>query len=69
MGGIGSDAAVEAADIVFMKDNPASLLDALKVAKETKKIVWQNIVLAWHKSSNNDLWYCRISRNVGGSFC
>lgn len=46
MGGIGSDAAVEAADIVFMKDNPASLLDALKVAKDTKKIVWQNIVLA-----------------------
>lgn len=46
MGGIGSDAAVEAADIVFMKDNPASLLDALKVAKDTKKIVWQNIILA-----------------------
>ncbi len=37
---------MEAADIVFMKDNLASLLDALKMAKDTKKIVWQNIVLA-----------------------
>lgn len=46
MGGIGSDAAVEAADIVFMRDNPASLLDALKVAKDTRNIVVQNIVLA-----------------------
>lgn len=46
MGGIGSDAAIEAADIVFMKDDPRSLLMALKVAKETKKIVWQNIVMA-----------------------
>lgn len=46
MGGLGSDAAVEAADIVFMNDSPGSLLTAMKVARQTKKIVWQNIVMA-----------------------
>ncbi len=46
MGGMGSDAAVEAGDIVFMNDSPSSLLTAINVAGETKKIVWQNIVMA-----------------------
>lgn len=46
MGGIGSDAAIEAADIVLMTDEPSKLVDALKVAKRTRRIVWQNIGFA-----------------------
>ncbi|MBM7558043.1 heavy metal translocating P-type ATPase [Halanaerobacter jeridensis] len=46
MGGLGSDAAIEAADIVLMKDKPSNLTEAVKVAHFTRKIVWQNIVLA-----------------------
>lgn len=47
MGGIGSDAAIEAADIVLMDDQPSKIIDALKVAGKTKKIVWQNIIFAF----------------------
>ena len=43
MGGIGSDAAIEAADVVLMKDNPGALIDAIKIARKTNKILWQNI--------------------------
>lgn len=46
MGGIGSDAAIEAADIVLMTDEPSKLATALKIAKKTRSIVWQNIVFA-----------------------
>jgi len=46
MGGIGSDAAIEAADIVLMTDEPSKLADAFKVARKTRKIVWQNIIFA-----------------------
>ncbi|WP_353894043.1 heavy metal translocating P-type ATPase [Proteinivorax hydrogeniformans] len=46
MGGLGSDAAIEAADIVVMQDNPYKIIEALEVAKRTRSIVWQNIVLA-----------------------
>lgn len=46
MGGIGSDAAIEAADVVLMKDDPYSLCGALAIAKKTKQIVTQNIVFA-----------------------
>lgn len=46
MGALGSDAAVEAADVVLMKDDPQAILKALAVAKRTQKIVWQNIILA-----------------------
>lgn len=44
MGGVGSDSAVEAADIVLMKDDPKSLVFLFGLAKKTKKIVTQNIV-------------------------
>lgn len=46
MGGIGSDAAIEAADLVLMKDDPAALATALSIAKKTKRILWQNIIFA-----------------------
>jgi Cd2+/Zn2+-exporting ATPase len=46
MGGLGSDAAIEAADVVLMTDEPQKLLGAIAVSRKTKSIVWQNIVLA-----------------------
>lgn len=46
MGALGSDAAIEAADIVLMTDEPSKLIDAVSIAKKTRKIVVQNIVFA-----------------------
>ncbi|WNQ12537.1 heavy metal translocating P-type ATPase [Paenibacillus aurantius] len=46
MGGLGSDAAIEAADIVLMTDEPSKLLAALRIARKTRRIVWQNIGFA-----------------------
>ena len=46
MGGLGSDAAIEAADIVLMTDEPSKLAEAVDIARFTKKIVWQNIIFA-----------------------
>ena len=46
MGGIGSDAAIEAADVVLMNDNPEALVSAIKVARKTNKVLWQNIIFA-----------------------
>ena len=46
MGGLGSDAAIEAADVVLMTDEPQKLLEAIKIARFTRRIVWQNIVFA-----------------------
>ncbi|HOB82515.1 MAG TPA: heavy metal translocating P-type ATPase [Peptococcaceae bacterium] len=46
MGGLGSDAAIEAADVVIMTDEPSKLVTALQIAKKTKRVVWENIILA-----------------------
>jgi len=46
MGGLGSDAAIEAADVVLMTDEPSKICEAVDIARFTKKIVWQNIVFA-----------------------
>ncbi|WP_145681719.1 heavy metal translocating P-type ATPase, partial [Bacillus licheniformis] len=46
MGGLGSDAAVEAADIVIMTDQPSKIAEAISIAKRTRTIVWQNIIFA-----------------------
>ncbi|MDR1961017.1 MAG: cadmium-translocating P-type ATPase [Gracilibacteraceae bacterium] len=46
MGGLGADAAIEAADVVIMADNPAKLADAIRIARQTRSIVWQNISFA-----------------------
>ncbi len=47
MGGVGSDAAVETADVVLMKDSPVKIARAISIAKQTRRIVWQNILLAF----------------------
>jgi Cd2+/Zn2+-exporting ATPase len=46
MGGLGSDAAIEAADVVLMTDEPSKLITAVKIARKTKSIIWQNIFFA-----------------------
>jgi len=46
MGGLGSDAAIETADVVIMNDRPSKLADGILTARRTKRIVWQNIVFA-----------------------
>ncbi|MCG4281566.1 heavy metal translocating P-type ATPase, partial [Lacticaseibacillus saniviri] len=46
MGGLGADAAVEAADIVIMQDEPSQVITAIQIAKQTHRIVWQNIIFA-----------------------
>ncbi len=46
MGAIGSDAAIEAADIVLMDDKPSKIASAIRIAKRTMRIVRQNIVFA-----------------------
>ncbi|MGF7107713.1 heavy metal translocating P-type ATPase [Treponema pedis] len=47
MGGVGSDAAIEAADVVLMNDNPVLIAEAIKLSRFTRKIVWENIGLAF----------------------
>lgn len=46
MGGLGSDAAIEAADIVIMTDEPSKVNKAIKISKKTMRIVKQNIIFA-----------------------
>ncbi|AKH93720.1 heavy metal translocating P-type ATPase [Elizabethkingia anophelis] len=47
MGGLGSDATIETADVVIQDDQPSKIPTAIRIGKETKKIVWQNIILAF----------------------
>ena len=46
MGALGSDAAIEAADVILMTDEPSKLVSAIKIAKRTRNIVWQNIIFS-----------------------
>lgn len=46
MGGLGSDAAIETADIVIMTDAPSKIAEAIQIARKTRSIVWQNIIFA-----------------------
>ena len=46
MGALGSDAAIEAADVVLMTDEPSKIAKAIEISRKTNKIVWQNIVFA-----------------------
>jgi Cd2+/Zn2+-exporting ATPase len=47
MGGLGSDATIETADVVIQDDMPSKIPMAINIGKQTKKIVWQNIMLAF----------------------
>ncbi|WP_106624204.1 heavy metal translocating P-type ATPase [Butyricimonas faecalis] len=47
MGGLGSDAAIEIADVVLQTDQPSRLAMAIRIGKETRRIIWQNITLAF----------------------
>ena len=47
MGGLGSDATIETADVVIQDDKPSKIPMAINIGKRTKKIVWQNIILAF----------------------
>ncbi|TDE50074.1 heavy metal translocating P-type ATPase [Flavobacterium sp. GT3P67] len=47
MGGLGSDATIETADIVIQNDQPVKIFTAISIGKQTKKIVWQNITMAF----------------------
>lgn len=46
MGGLGSDAAIETADVVIMSDAPSKVAEAMQIARKTHNIVWQNIIFA-----------------------
>lgn len=46
MGALGSDAAIETADVVLMTDSPSKVIEAIDVAKKTRNVVWQNIIFA-----------------------
>lgn len=47
MGGLGSDVAIETADVIIQTDQPSKIAKAIKIGKSTRKIVWQNIALAF----------------------
>jgi Cd2+/Zn2+-exporting ATPase len=47
MGGLGSDATIETADVVIQNDQPTKIFTAINIGKKTKQIVWQNIFLAF----------------------
>jgi Cd2+/Zn2+-exporting ATPase len=47
MGGLGSDATIETADIIIQNDQPTKIYTAINIGKQTKKIVWQNITMAF----------------------
>ena len=47
MGGLGSDVAIETADVIIQTDQPSKVVKAVKISRSTRKIVWQNIILAF----------------------
>ena len=47
MGALGSDAAIETADVIIQTDQPSKIITAIKISKTTQRIVWQNIALAF----------------------
>jgi len=70
MGGLGTDSAVEAADIVIMNDEPSKIMQAIAISKKTMRIVKENIVFAiFIKVLVLALSAIRNIYYVGGSFC
>ena len=70
MGGLGSDAAIEAADVVLMTDEPSKIVDAIHLSKKTMRIVRENIIFAiFVKVLVLILSAIRNIYNVGGGIC
>lgn len=70
MGGLGSDAAIEAADIVIMTDEPSKIINLIRISKKTMRIVKENIVFAiFVKLLVLLLSAIRSINNVGSSIC
>lgn len=47
MGGLGSDVAIDTADVIIQTDQPSKVVRAIKISRSTRKVVWQNIILAF----------------------
>ena len=47
MGGLGSDAAIETADVVIQTDQPSKVATAIQVGRQTRRVIWQNVSLAF----------------------
>jgi Cd2+/Zn2+-exporting ATPase len=47
MGGLGSDVAIETADVIIQTDHPSKVVKAIKISRSTRRIVWQNIIIAF----------------------
>lgn len=69
MGGLGSDAAIEAADIVLMTDEPSKLVEALDIARFTRKIVWQNTIFTLGIKGLFLIMGALGAANMGSCFC
>ena len=70
MGALGSDAAIETADVVLMTDSPLKMVEAVKIARHTRRIVWQNIIHgAFDKAHVCGLGNDGDGIHVGGSLC
>lgn len=70
MGAMGSDAAIEAADIVLMDDKPSNIAKAIRLSRKTMGIVWQNIVFALGVKLAVLVLACRRHREyVDGGVC
>ena len=70
MGGLGSDAAIETADVVIQTDQPSKVATAIKVGRCTRRIIWQNVLLAFGvKLLVLDFRGKRYSYFVGSCLC
>ena len=70
MGALGSDAAIEAANVVLMDDKPSKIAKSIAISRRTIGIARQNAVFAiWCKSRSSYTFYCRNSNNGNGCFC
>ena len=70
MGGLGSDVAIETADVIIQTDQPSKVVRAIKISRSTRKIVWQkHHISVWCKSYCSDFRSRWISYNVGSCIC
>ena len=69
MGAMGSDAAIEAADIVLMDDKPSNIARAIRIARKTMSIAWQNIIFALGVKLIVLILACRSASPTCGSPC